>query len=419
MKRWLAVICILSLVLWLLIGCSSETVDSDNDEITIRYFAFSPGEAHEKDLQAMIRAFEQKNPGIKVKYELASFNDYFTKLQSQIAGGNPPDTFELNYENFVSYAAKGALLKLDEMIQTDQNFDPSSLNQQAYEAFRYDDKQYGMVESFSNVVLFYNKDLFDAAGVSYPEPSWTWKDELQAAQRLTDREKRIWGTFSPIQFWEFYKTIAQNGGAVFNQDQTKVTLNSRENIEALQWMVDKVNRYQVTPSDLEMSGQLEGDLFKEGRIAMLRTGSWMFDSFKDVPFDWDIALEPGNIQKAHHFFANGLAISRNTKHQEAAWKWIKFMSVSEEAVKIRVESSWELPAVGDQTLVEDYLKKSPPQSRQVIFEALDTLVVPPVIERWSEMTDIIDRELELVKLGQKTPEEALTDANNYVRNLMN
>lgn len=419
MKRWLAVICILSLVLWLLIGCSSETVDSDNDEITIRYFAFSPGEAHEKDLQAMIRAFEQKNPGIKVKYELASFNDYFTKLQSQIAGGNPPDTFELNYENFVSYAAKGALLKLDEMIQADQNFDLSSLNQQAYEAFRYDDKQYGMVESFSNVVLFYNKDLFDAAGVSYPEPSWTWKDELQAAQRLTDREKRIWGTFSPIQFWEFYKTIAQNGGAVFNQDQTKVTLNSRENIEALQWMVDKVNRYQVTPSDLEMSGQLEGDLFKEGRIAMLRTGSWMFDSFKDVPFDWDIALEPGNIQKAHHFFANGLAISRNTKHQEAAWKWIKFMSVSEEAVKIRVESSWELPAVGDQTLVEDYLKKSPPQSRQVIFEALDTLVVPPVIERWSEMTDIIDRELELVKLGQKTPEEALTDANNYVRNLMN
>jgi multiple sugar transport system substrate-binding protein len=415
MKKALSILCILALVFTMLAGCSNT---KNEDEIVIRYFTFSPGESHEKDLQAMIKAFEDNNPGIKIEYEMASFNDYFTKLQSQIAGSNAPDTFELNYENFVSYAAKGALLDLSQLISNDKGFKPASLNQQAYEAFKYNGKQYGMVESFSNVVLFYNKDLFDAAGVEYPKASWTWEDELDAAQKLTDAEKGIWGTFSPIQFWEFYKTIAQNGGSIFNADKTQVTLNSQANIETLQWMVDKINKYNVTPSDSQMSGQQEGDLFKAGKIAMLRTGIWMFDSFKDADFEWDIALEPGNTQKAHHFFANGLAISKDTKNQEAAWKWIKFMSASNEAAQIRVNASWELPAVSDQTLVEAYLKKSPPQSRDIVFKALDSLVVPPVIEQWSEMTDIIGRELELVKLGQKTPDKALADAEAKLKNLI-
>jgi len=418
MKKLLAIICMVSLVFTMLAGCGSNTTSTGSDEVTINYFTFSPGESYEKDLQAMIKAFEEKNPGIKIKYEMASFDDYFTKLQTQIAGDNAPDTFELNYENFVSYAAKGALLDLSKLVSKDKDFDAASLNQQAYEAFRYDGKQYGMVESFSNVVLFYNKDLFDAAGVEYPQSSWTWEDELAAAQKLTDKSKGVWGTFSPIQFWEFYKTIVQNGGSIFNKDKTKVTLNTKENIEALQWMADKVNKYNVTPSDKDMSGQQEGDLFKAGKIAMLRTGIWMFDSFKDASFQWDIALEPGNTQKAHHFFANGLAISKNTKHQEAAWKWIKFMSASNEAATIRVDSSWELPAVSDQSLVESYLKKSPPQSRKIVFEALDTLVVPPVIEKWNEMTDMIGRELELVKLGQKTPEQALADADKNLQGLI-
>lgn len=433
-SRWFTIFLIGLLVL---AGCSSNKALNENvstseseatkqetdnnaskEPVTIKYFTFSPGESHEEDLKAMIKEFEEKNPGIKVEYEMASFNDYFTKLQTRIAGGAAPDTFELNYENFVNYAAKGALMELDSLINSDKEFSPDKLNKRAYEAFRYNDRQYGMVESFSNVVLFYNKDLFDKKGLEYPQPDWTWKDELEAAKKLTDKEKGVWGTYSPIQFWEFYKTIAQNGGSIFNEDKTKVTVNSPENIETLQWMVDKINKYHVTPSDKDMSGQSDGDLFKAGKIAMLRTGIWMFDSFKDVPFEWDIALEPGNTQKAHHFFANGLAISKDTKYPEAAWKWIKFMSASKEAAKIRVNSSWELPAVSDTDLVEAYLQQSPPKSREIVFKALDTLVVPPVIEEWSKMTDLFSKELDLVKLGQKTPEQALKDIEPKLERLI-
>ncbi|MBF4691970.1 ABC transporter substrate-binding protein [Fusibacter ferrireducens] len=431
-------ILILAMLLGMLSGCAQKAVETNEptpdassstapeatdttttkEPVEIKYMTFSAAPDHLEDLDAMIAEFEKQNPDIKVTYETYSFADYFTKLQTVVASKTAPDTFELNYENFVTYASKKALYNMDDLMKADADFDSSIFNSTALNAFKYDSKQYGLVESFSNVVFFYNKDLFDKANLDYPNDSWTWKDELAAAQKLTDADAGIFGTYAPIQFWEFYKTIEQNGGKIFNDDKTEVVIDSKENIETLQWMIDKIEKYHVSPSDAQMSGQSDGDLFKAGKIAMLRTGIWMFDSFKDADFTWDIALEPGNTQKAHHFFANGVAISKDTKNAEAAWKWAKFLTSSKEAAKIRVDSSWELPALTDESLLTSYLEKTPPESRAVVFKALDTLVVPPVIGNWNELTDLVGKELDQAKLGQKTPEQALKDAKTAIEGIL-
>ena len=275
---------------------------------------------------------KKENPDIKVNTELASYDEYFTKLQTRIAGGNAPDVFELNYENFVQYASKGTLADLSKFIDKDDEFDPSQLNQEAFKAYQYNGKQYGMVESFSNVLTFYNKDLFDKAGVDYPTADWKWEDELAAAEKLTDSSKNVWGTYAPVTMNEYFKIAAQNGGQIFDKDGN-ATINTPENLEALQYMVDKVTKQKVSPSPADMSGQSPEDLFKNGQLAILHTGIWMFDAFKDVPFKWDIELEAGNTQKAHHFFANGLAVSADTDEKEAAYKFAAFMSASEEVAK--------------------------------------------------------------------------------------
>jgi multiple sugar transport system substrate-binding protein len=430
MKKWTSFALIFILVVSVLSGCTSTEEPAATEEpavteepaaaepVTVKYMTFSAAPDHIADLEAMILAFEKENPGIKVDYETVGWDDYFTKLQTQVASKTESDTFELNYENFVTYASKNALYDMDALMAKDTAFDPSVFNETALNAFQLNGKQYGLVESFSNVVMFYNKDLFDAAGVAYPDPSWTWQDELAAAQKLTDADAGVWGTFAPIQFWEFYKTIEQNGGKIFNEDKTEVLIDSKENVETLTWMIDKINKYNVTPNDAKMSGQSDGDMFKAGKIAMLRSGIWMFGSFADADFNWDIALEPGNTQKAHHFFSNGVAISKNTKNPDAAWEWVKFYTSSQEAAEIRVASSWELPALTDETLLAAYLEQSPPESREVVFEALNTLVVPPVIESWNELTDIVGQELEQAKLGQKTPEKALQDAKTALEQLI-
>jgi multiple sugar transport system substrate-binding protein len=385
---------------------------------TITYFTFSAAPDHLKDLDQAIAAFHAVHPEINVEVQTAPFNDYFTKLQTLIAGGTAPDVFELNYENFVSFASNGTLSDLGPFAASDSSYDASTFYPKALQAFALNGTQYALPATFSTVVLFYNQDLFDQSGVSYPRPDWTWFDEITAAQQLTDRQKGVWGVFQPIQFFEFYKIIAQNGGGFFNADHSSVTLNSPQNIEALKFLQDKIYRYHVTPTDAEMGGLADGDLFKSGKLAMDKTGIWMIPAFKDAPFRWDIQLEPGNSQKAHHFFSNAVGVSATTPSQQAAWEWVKFFTSSPGIAQLRVDSAWELPALNNPDYFQSYLARRPPANRQAIFDALNTGVVPPVVERQSELIDIMNSVLEKVKLNQTTPEDALNQAQASVSRLL-
>ncbi len=386
------------------------------EPVEITYYTFSAAPDQLGTLDQMIAAFQTANPNITVTVETAPFDQYFTRLQTLIAGGTAPDVFELNYENFVSYASKGVLTDLTPLAAAEPGF-ADRFYPRAYGAFSQDGKQYGLPQSFSNVVLFYNKDLFDAAGVAYPTADWTWEDELEAAQALTNPAEGVWGSYSPIQFWEFYKTAAQSGCNVLGPNGT-VTINQPGCVESLTWMVDKIGEYQVAPSDADMAGVSDGDLFKQGKIAMLRTGIWMFGAFQDAPFAWDVALEPGNTQKAHHFFANGVAVSATSEKQEAAWQWAQFFTSSQEAAELRVAASWELPALNNQALFDEWLALNPPASRDVVFQALDSLVTPPVIEQQSQMQDAVNTLLEQAKLGSLTPQEALDQAKVEIEALL-
>jgi multiple sugar transport system substrate-binding protein len=403
------------LALALLVGLGgSPTLVRAQDTVEISYFTFSAAPDHLEDLDAMVAAFEAANPGIEVQVETAPFDQYFTELQTRIAGGDAPDVFELNYENFVTYASKGTLLDLT--AQAAEAGIAERFYPRAYEAFSQDGVQYGLPASFSDVVLYYNKELFDAAGVAYPSPDWTWEEELAAARQLTNADEGVWGMFSPVQFWEFYKTAAQNGCGVFGADGA-VTINEPGCVDALQFMIDPVAE-GIAPSDADMAGISDGDLFLQGKIAMLTTGIWMFSAFADADFAWDIALEPGNTEKAHHFFANAAVVSAETEHPAEAIAWASFFTSSPEAAQIRVAASWELPALNDQTLFDAWLAQTPPDSREVVFEALETLVTPPVIEQQAQMQDAINGLLEQVKLGDLSPQEALDQAKAEVEGLI-
>ena len=386
------------------------------EAVTLTYFTFSAAPDHLADLDAIVQAFQQENSNVRIEVQTASFDEYFTALQTQIAGGTAPDTFELNYENFVTYASAGALLDLSPYAGAEGGFDPARYYPRAYEVFQADGGQYGLPATFSDVLLFYNKDLFDAAALDYPTPDWTWEDELAAAQQLTDAEAGVWGDFQPIQFFEFYKVLAQNGGSFFSEDGTQVTFNSPEGVEAAEWLVNKVG--EVMPTDADMGGQDDASLFKAGNLAMWHNGIWQFAGMADAPFEWDVAQEPGNVQKAHHFFANAAVVSSTTAHPAEAAAWAAFLTGSDEAVETRIASSWELAAVADQSLFEPYLEQTPPDSREVVFEALDNIVVPPVIERQVEMQDIVSQHLERAKLGELTVQEALDAAAEQVQQLL-
>ena len=151
---------------------------SKSDEpITITYANFNASGGNEETLNKMYEAFHEAYPNITVQIETIAMDDYFTTMQTRIAGGTGPDCFEMNIENFGTYASQGILDDLS-------GADTEGINQTALQAFQYDGTQYGIPENFSTVVLVYNKDLFDQAGIGYPDDSWTRDDVDAAAKKI-------------------------------------------------------------------------------------------------------------------------------------------------------------------------------------------------------------------------------------------
>jgi multiple sugar transport system substrate-binding protein len=395
-------------------GCSSGG-DAADGPVTLQYYNFTAGADHAAQLDAIIAAFNKENPNIKIEVTNGAFDTYFTDLQTRIAGGTAPDTFELNYENFVSFAASGALLDLAKTAP--DVIKPDKFYPKAYNAFNYKNVQYGLPESFSNVVLYYNKDLFDAAGLDYPTKDWTWQDEQAAAEKLTDSAKNVWGDYQPYTFNEFYKALAQNGGSFFDDQGTKATFNSPEGVAAAKWLTDKVGK--TMPTTAQMGGKGDDVLFEQGQIAMWHTGIWMFGVLaKNGPKNWDIAVEPGNTTHASHFFSNAAVVSATSKHPVEAAKWVNFLASSDETVKQRLDNDWELPAVVNDALLKPYMAKTLPANKQAIFDSLDNVVVPPVMEQQQKMTDIVTLNLQKVVEGQMEVQDALDDAAKQVDALL-
>lgn len=381
-------------------------IGNPEEEVTITYANFNASGTQEETLAQMYEAFHEEYPNITVEIETIGYDDYFTQMQTRVAGGTAPDCFELNIENFAAYANKGVLADLTGM-------DVSGYDATALQAFQVDGKQYGVPGNFSNVVLIYNKDLFDQAGLEYPTNDWTWDDALAAAEAIRALDENTFGIYQPLTFNEFFKVAAQYGGGMLNEDKTAFTINSEANVKAAEMMINKVTETNVQPSDEQMGGMGDWDWFQSGRLGMIPTGIWAFSTFAEgCDFAWDICVEPGADQKATHFFSNALVVNAKSELKEAAACWINWLASSDTAAQMRIDAGWDLPAISNEEVLSSYLEITPPENRQAVFDSLEYLEVAPIIEDYAMMSDIITEKLSLAVSGKLTVQEALDEAQS-------
>ncbi len=384
---------------------------ADSDVVTIRYANFSAGEHNADTLRSMVDLFEAKHPNIRIELESMGYGDnYWTSLVTRIAGGNAPDAFELNMENFLAFTLRGSTRPLDDLFEK-TGIDRNIYGEGLLDAVRFNDQIMAVPQSFSTVVLIYNKDLFDQAGIEYPRQDWKWDDALEAAKEISALGPDIWGTFNPIQFWEFYKVVQQNGGSLMTPDGKQFTINSPQNVETLQYMLDRVWVHNVMPNREQQANRPEGDLFVDGRLGMWLNGVWSFTDLKNrARFPWGIEVEPGNTANATHFFGNVSAVSRTTKHPEEVFTFLNFMASDPDAVQLRLDAQWELPTVSDPSIMEQYLEDTPPENKIAVVNSLQYSVKPPALLQFGELTDIVNTRLELARDGVLSAQEALDQA---------
>lgn len=384
-----------------LAGCSSSAPADESGPVTITYSNFISNGGNEENLQKIVDAFEKKNPDITVDVQTAAYADYFTKLQTDLAAGTEADVFDVDAGSFANIQANGVLAEMTDV-------DASKYRTSVLDTYKVDGVQYGLPTSFSNVVLFYNKELFDAAGVDYPTADWTWADEKAAAEKLTDAGAGVWGDYQPVSYYEYYKAVQQAGGTFLNEDGTASAFDSDAGQKAADWIAGKSGTVMPSAADGAGTPDFDTNLFKDGKLAMWHTGIWMISLVGDLPFEWDIAVEPGDEQKASATFSNAVVISKNSEHQAAAQKWADYLTSSQEMVDTRLSAGWELPPVSDDALLAPYLEKTPPANRQAVFDALEDIAVAPQLgTNATQIQDDVTNALGEIAAGRATTADAI------------
>ncbi len=391
---------------FLVAGCA--TTPAADGPVTITYTNFISNGGNEENLQTIVDAFEAENPNITVDVTTLPYGDYGTALQTDLAAGTVSDVFDIEFSNYAAFQANGVLAPLE--VSDAGSYRPSLL-----EAYSTGGTPYALPSSFSAVVLYFNKDLFDAAGLDYPTSDWTWADEEAAAITLTNQANGVFGNHQPVSFFEYYKAVAQSGGEFLNADRTAVAFNTPEGLEAAEWLVGKSGVTMPTIEQGQGTPDFDTNLFKEGKLAMMHTGIWIFGAVADVPFGWDIAVEPGNTKQASAVFSNALGVSAASENIEAATKWAEFLTSSTTMVDVRLDSGWELPPISDEAKLATYLDKTNPANRQAVFDSLNAIALPPVVANGqNEMQDIMGEELVEAQAGRKTAQEALDSAEERI-----
>ncbi len=412
-KTPLAVVALAATTALTLAGCSSSGgTGNDAGPVTITYANFISNGGNEENLQAIVDAFEAENPDITVEVTTAPYSDYFTQLQTDLAAGTAADVFDVDAGSFPNIQASGALAELTDV-------DASAYRTSVLQTYAVDGAQYGLPTSFSDVVLFYNKALFDAAGLTYPTADWTWADEKAAAEKLTNTASGVWGDYQPISYYEYYKAVQQAGGEFLTDNNSAAGFDSPAGLTAANWLAGKSGTVMPTAADGAGTADFDKNLFVDGKLAMWHTGIWMISLVGDLPFGWDIAVEPGDTQKASAVFSNAAVVSAASQHKEAAQKWAQFLTSSQTMVDIRLESGWELPAISDDALLAPYLELTPPANRAAVFEALEDIAVAPQLgTNATQIQDAVTNALGEIAAGRAPADTAIPALATQVTGLL-
>ncbi len=368
-----------------------------------------PGEL--PPFHAIIKAFEAQHPDIKVKIEHAPWSSYFTKLDTELAAHAGPDVMFLT--NVPTYAARGVLEPLDSYVKK-SNFPIDQYNQEFFKIFRANGHLYGFPRDNDTAVLYYNKNAFDAAGLSYPDKSWKWTDLLNAAQKLTKKTGSHvdrYGIALEDNNWPVF--VVENGGKIFddNVHPTKFLLGKPKALEALQFYGDLINKYHVAPSFQEMS-QIGGttQLFASGQAAMTITNAARLGTFEKIKnFKWGVAMLPAGPTGIRVDGAGGagFVMSTYSKHKDAAWTLLQFIA-GPEGQKIFAESGTAVPAMYKNPEVAASFNVP---GKRVFLKMTDLGCFCAGIPQFAGYPQIdktlVTPALELVWTGEKTAKEAI------------
>jgi multiple sugar transport system substrate-binding protein len=407
------------LILTMSLAACKGSESSSKGVTTIRYFTWT---AEQIDgIKATVAEFEAQTPNIKVDVQTASWDQYWQKMQTEIAGGNAADVFMNQTWYFKTLQAAGAAESLDDWIKRD-NVSLAAHNQLVVDIYTENGKLYAMPQDWDAICIVYNKDLFDKYGVPYPDEGLSWNPQdggsfIELAKRMTidsrgnnglspnfDKDNiSVYGFLvqnsNNVGYWNFMR---MNGGDI-------LTFNDPRSVEAIQFLQDTMFKYYVAPQQSAVQSVGAGVMFASGVVAMHLNGNWALgDLQKQCSFDWQISMLPSG-PKGRSTIVNGIgqSVFTGSQHKEEGWAFLKWLGGAR-SQQILAETGTVFPST--KTYWPNYIKYWADNGRDISpfqkeFDTADTFIAP-LVPKWNEKDASVQKNIDLVFMNRINAKEA-------------
>ena len=408
LKRTLSSLFLAVGLLSLLAGCQTTTTQP------VSFLVFGDPEEYAA-YESLVAQFEQKFPEIDIELgHIPSQSAYRQQLTTSFASNTPPDVMLMNQRRIALFAAEGGLEPLGQYLTESDLIQEADFFPPAIQAFQFRDQLWCIPQNVSSLVVYYNKDLFEAAGVPLPTNDWTRDDFVSAARALTqdtngDGTTDQYGAGVEASFFRLAPFLWQDGlELVDNPAQpTQLALDTPAAQATFQWFVDLQVKEKVVPDAVAEGAEESESRFLNGTLAMF------FNSRRGVPtyrtiesFTWDVAPLPRGQEAASVLHSDGYCMAALATNKEAAWTFIEFAN-SAEGQTIIAQSGRTVPsltAVANSPAFLDPTKS--PANSQIFVDTIPTLRVVPMLTTWVAIEETAGKEIERAFYGQATVAEA-------------
>lgn len=372
-------------------ACSAPGGDSDSGPQSLTMTIWG-NDTDKKVMEERLALAKKALPDIDVKLQQIS-EDYDTKLQTMFAGGTAPDVLQVA-EAVNVYSSKGQLSDLTSALADDGVKPVDRFGQGLVDTYSTDGKLWAAPDRSGAAVVYYNKALFDAAGVAYPDGTWDWNDMRDASKKLTvekDGQVVQWA-YGAGDWWPWYMSWMYQGGGRVLDDAGKPVVNSPENIQALEFYNSLVfdDKSALSPTDYANQGLNNGQpdpLFAQGKLAMNVTGFWNISSLKDSGIDWGIAPLWHGKDAAVPAFSSALAVSSKSSHQKSAAALIAFLTSAEGQEPIAT-AGLDVPANLEAVAAPSFQKPAWNTSGvdlSAFTSSAADVFAPPLVPQWNQI----------------------------------
>jgi multiple sugar transport system substrate-binding protein len=351
----------------------------------------------------LVRTYEAIEPEANVTIiEASDRDDLLTRLSTSFAGGEPPDLFLINYRFFGQFAARDVLEPLGPLLEGSTTLRLDEFFPQAVDAFRFDDELVCLPQNISSLVVYYNRDLFAAAGVAEPRDGWSWDEMVLAATALTDAPNDQHGLGVEPTLIRLAPFVWSNGGELFDdpENPTGFALDSPQTLEAMQDFLDLGTFNSPIPSDEAIEAEGLESRFLNDRLAMLLSSRRSTPAFRTITdFDWDIAPLPLHAEPAGILHSDAYCMTRASESKDAAWRFVEF-ALDTAGQEIMAASGRTVPSLMEVANSAAFLDPdAKPANSRVFLDTIPYIRRVPNISTWPEIEDAAEPILELALYG--------------------